>query len=311
MPGRPPQARRPRWKRWWVLALAIFVVVAGIIGYAYGETYRLEVKQFTVTSSQVPAAFDGTRIVFLTDIHRGWFFSQHRVGKLVDRVNAFQPDLVVMGGDYVYANIDYEASCFAELTRLQAPLGRFAVLGNHDYGEYGDGADGDRGADAGGSDGNPDPTPAIQAIQGAGITLLNNAAVWVEKAGERIRVGGVGDYQEDTPEYLPTVDGTGTGDFIILISHNPDYAEELPIGAVDLVLSGHTHGGQVTFFGLWAPYLPSEYGQKYRSGLVVTEATTVIVSSGVGTIFPPLRLFARPQIVEITLRSGPSAALQP
>lgn len=322
MSGGPPKARRPRWKRWWVLALAVFVVVAGIIGYGYAETYRIEVKRFTITSPDVPAAFDGARIVLLTDIHRGWFFSQARVSKLVERVNALQPDLVVLGGDYVYANVDYEASCFAELARLQAPLGRFAVLGNHDYGEYDDGVRGGGGSDSGpddsggpgegGRDGSSaDPASAIEAIQGAGMTLLDNQAVWVEKAGSRMRLGGVGDVQEDTPEFAPTVEETNAGDFVLLVSHNPDYAEELPIGAVDLVLSGHTHGGQVTFFGLWAPSLPSEYGQKYRTGLVVTEATTVIVSNGIGTIFPPIRFFARPQIVEITLRSGPSAALHP
>jgi predicted MPP superfamily phosphohydrolase len=290
------------------------VVVAGVLAYGFVESHRIEVKRYTVTSPDVPAAFDGTRVVLLTDIHRGAFFSQDRVRRLVEQVNALGPDLVVLGGDYVYANTDYEASCFAELARLQAPLGRFAVLGNHDYGEYratangaGDGGTTDGGHDPGGTD----PTPAIEAVQSAGITLLDNRAVWVEKAGRRIRVGGVGDYQEDTPDLAPTVEGTSAGDFVLLVSHNPDYAEELPIGAVDLVLSGHTHGGQVTFFGLWAPSLPSEYGQKYRTGLVVTEATTVIVSNGIGTIFPPIRFFARPQIVEITLRSGPPAALQP
>ncbi len=223
--------------------------------------------------------------MLLTDIHRGAFFSQDRVRKLVERVNALEPDLVVLGGDYVYANTDYEASCFAELAHLQAPLGRFAVLGNHDYGEYRP-SDRSGGSEGSGSDIAGDLTPAIEAVQSAGITLLDNRAVWVEKAGGRIRVGGVGDYQEDTPDLAPTVEGTSAGDFVLLVSHNPDYAEELPIGAVDLVLSGHTHGGQVTFFGLWAPSLPSEYGQKYRTGLVVTEATTVIVSNGIGTILP-------------------------
>ncbi|OFV81352.1 MAG: hypothetical protein A2W26_09795, partial [Acidobacteria bacterium RBG_16_64_8] len=242
----------------------------------------------------------GTRIALVTDIHRGAFFSQGRVGKLVERVNSLGPDVAVLGGDYVYVNVDYEASCFAELARLDAPLGRFAVLGNHDYGEYETG-------DTGGTD----PTSAIKAIKDAGLTLLDNQATWVVKAGARIRIGGVADYDEGIPQLAPTIDGTSPHDFVILISHNPDIAEDLPRGAVDLVLSGHTHGGQVTFFGLWAPYLPSEHGQKYRTGLVTTGSTTVIVSNGVGTIFPPIRFFARPQIVEVTLRSGPSTALRP
>ncbi|MFH0915713.1 MAG: metallophosphoesterase, partial [bacterium] len=108
--------------------------MAAVLAYGFAESYRIEVKQFTVTSPDVPAGFDGTRIVLLTDIHRAAFFSQSRVRELVERVNALKPDLVVLGGDYVYANTDYEASCFAELALLEAPLGRFAVLGNHDYG---------------------------------------------------------------------------------------------------------------------------------------------------------------------------------
>jgi uncharacterized protein len=114
-------------------------------------------------------------------------------------------------------------------------------------------------------------------------------------------------YSMGRPRLGPIIEGTNADDFVILVSHNPDYAEELPPGAVDLTLSGHTHGGQITFFGLWAPYLPSDYGQRYRTGLVETENTTVIVSNGIGTIFPPIRFFAPPQIVEITLERGSSA----
>jgi len=291
---------RPRRWKWWLVGLAVLVVVAALLGSGFAETYRVEIKRFTVTSPDVPAAFDGTRIALITDIHRGAFFSQGRVGRLVERVNSLKPDVVVLGGDYVYADVDYEASCFAELASLEAPLGRFAVLGNHDYGEYETG-------DTGGTD----PTSAIEAIKGAGLTLLDNQAIWVMKADARIRVGGVADYDEGIPQLAPTIGGTSPRDFVILLSHNPDIAEDLPAGAVDLMLSGHTHGGQVTFFGLWAPHLPSKYGQKYRTGLVTTGSTTVIVSNGVGTIFPPIRLFARPQIVEVTLRSGPSTALRP
>ena len=106
------------------------------------------------------------------------------------------------------------------------------------------------------------------------------------------------------PDVEPTLEETSSDDFVILLSHNPDYAEELPAEAVDLMLSGHTHGGQISFFGLYAFYLPSDYGQKYRTGVVENGSTTVIVSNGIGTAsVPPVRFFARPQIVEITLRT--------
>jgi predicted MPP superfamily phosphohydrolase len=285
---------RRRWRRWRLLVLAAFVVAVAVLAYGFAETYRVEVKEYTFASPDLPANFDGTRIVLVTDIHRGPFLSQSRVRALVDRVNALQPDIVVLGGDYVYRGTGYAASCFAELERLRAPLGRFAVLGNHDYGNYDNGGDG--------------PAPVIRAIKDAGITFLRDQAVWVEKDGERIRIGGVSDYGVDKPQLAPILEGTSSSDFMLLVSHNPDYAEKLPAGAVDLVLSGHTHGGQVTFFGLWAFHVPSAYGQKYRTGLVTTKATTVIVSNGIGTsTIPPIRLFARPQIVVITLRHAAAA----
>lgn len=94
---------------------------------------------------------------------------------------------------------------------------------------------------------------------------------------------------------------------MILLSHNPDYAEQLNTDLVDLQLSGHTHGGQVTLFGRWAPLLSSAYGQKYRSGVVSTAHTVVVVSKGIGTITPPVRLFCRPEIVLVRLSRGESS----
>lgn len=289
MVPQPLRDNLPRPRRW-LIALAVIVVVAAFAGYSYAETYRIEVKEYTYTSPQVPSAFDGARIVLLTDIHRAFFFSQERVGKVVDQVNALAPDLVLLGGDYVYGSKTYEASVFAELGRLDAPLGTFAVLGNHDY-EQGEGFN--------------DPGPALKAMAAAKVTPLDNDAVWFERAGQRIRVGGVSDLRRGYPDADPTVEGTKPDDLVLLVSHQPDFAEVLAPGSVDLVLSGHTHGGQLTFFGLWAPFTASQYGQKYRTGMVANEDLTVIISNGIGTILPPLRFFARPQIVVVTLEKSP------
>ena len=282
--------RRSR-RRWRLAVLAVLVIVVCVLGYGCAETYRLETKEYSFTSPDLPEQFDGTRIVLVTDIHRGRFFSENRVRSVTERVNTLDPDLVVLGGDYVYADTSYAASCVAGLAGLDTPLGCYAVLGNHDYGGYDDHSDG--------------PEVVIQAFADSDITLLRNEAVWIEKEGARIRLGGVGDYAKDTHDPRPTLRDTTKEDFVILVSHSPDQAEHVPIDAVDLMLSGHTHGGQVTFFGLWAFSVGSDFGQKYRTGAVTNEATTVIVSNGVGASgFPPIRLFARPQIVVITLRHG-------
>ncbi len=270
--------------------------MAAVLGYGYAETYWIQIKEYSFASPDLPREFDGTRVVFVADIHRGPFFSEDRVRSLTEQVNSLAPDLVVLGGDYVYADLSYLDSCLDGLRGLDAPLGVYAVLGNHDYGQHGDGKYG--------------PAPAIEAFELSNVSLLHNRAVWIEREAARLRIGGCSDYQQGTPLYTPTLEGAEARDFVLLISHNPDFAESLPMDEVDLMLSGHTHGGQVTLFGLLAFHLPSDYGQKYRTGLVTNDKTTVIVSNGVGTSgFLPIRLFARPQIVVVTLHAA--ANLQP
>jgi predicted MPP superfamily phosphohydrolase len=273
-----------------MLAAALVVIAA----YSYTETYRLEIREYTFVSPDVPAAFDGTRVVLLSDIHRSFYYSDARLAGLIDRVNALEPDLIVLGGDYVYGSKRKEAAAFAQLARLKAPLGVFAVLGNHDYAHPGGDVN--------------DPAAAIEAARQAHIPVLDNSGVWIEKSGHRFRLAGVDDLQQGHPNAASALDGAEVSDLALLVSHEPDFAEALRPGAADLILSGHTHGGQITFFGLWAPFVASDYGQKYRSGTVSNGETTVIVSNGVGTIFPPLRFFARPQIVVVTLVGARSAA---
>jgi predicted MPP superfamily phosphohydrolase len=278
----------------------VAVVTAALSATSCGllDTFHIETVEYTCDSPDVPSAFDGIRIAFVSDIHRGPFYSEVQVGQLVDRVNALGADLVLLGGDYVYAGTKYEASCFSQLTRLTAPLGCFAILGNHDYGRS--------------DSANPGPGLAIQAAAEAGIPLLRNEGVWLEKDGQRIRLGGVADYRASTSRLAPVVKGTKTSDFVLLLSHNPDFSEDLPKDKVDLVLSGHTHGGQVTFFGTWAPHVPSEYGQKYRTGIVKNDVTTVIVSNGIWVSAPlPIRVYAPAQIVVVTLRNASAASVHP
>lgn len=252
--------------------------MATLLGYMFVEARMLTVSRYEVASPDLPTSFDGLTIAFVTDIHHGPLFSRARVRKLVDRVNRLDADVVVLGGDYGLRDPKYIAPAFAELARLRAPLGVYAVLGNHERGS----------ADV-----------ARHEIAAAGIVSLDDRGAWITLGGDRLRIGGVGDYEQDLGA---AVGDAQDGDLILIVSHHPDYAAKLPAGKVDLVLGEHTHGGQVTFFGLWAPIVAAEYGQRYRSGLVTEGPTPTIVSNGVGTITVPLRFFARPEIVLLTLR---------
>ncbi len=259
----------------------VFVFIA-FGACAFIEPYWLEDITYRVASRDVPKKFDNAKIIFISDIHHGPYFNLSRVRSLVRRVNLQNPDIILLGGDYVHRDPKYIIPCFNELKELKAPLGVFGVLGNHDHWE------------------GTELTEARMAK--AGIVQTDNKSFWVAEAGEKIKIGGVGDFYEDSQNLNPTIEDVGKDDFVVLLSHNPDYVEAMRSDKVDLVLSGHTHAGQATLFGLWAPMVPSKYGPKYRSGMISRGDLKLIVSNGIGTITPPVRLFARPQIVTVILK---------
>lgn len=260
---------------------ALFVIT---VIYSFIEPFWIEQKHYIITDPDIPVSFDNTRIVFLTDIHHGRFFSRSRVRNVVKLANKLDPHLALLGGDYVEGSPYYIKGCFEELGKLSALYGVYAVLGNHDHWQ---GAKETR-----------------EAMAAQGIHSIDNNAFWIQKNNQRIRIGGVGDHCEDVQKPEITTDKTQSDDFVLLVSHSPDYAMDLKSDKVDLILSGHTHGGQVTLFGLYAPKVPSRYGQKFRTGKEIVNSIPVLISNGIGTVQLPIRFFARPQILIIQLKAS-------
>jgi predicted MPP superfamily phosphohydrolase len=194
---------------------------------------------------------------------------------------------VLLGGDYVGGKTDGASIFYPEVARLKAPLGIYAVLGNHDVWE---------GADQ-----------AVGGLSKAGIRVLDNESVRVRKGNSQIVVAGLEDLYTGHPDAVIAGRDVHPSDFAVLISHNPDaLAGQLPVTSDlwDLALAGHTHGGQVTFFGLFAPIVATQFGQRYRTGWKSEEGVPILVTNGVGTVTVPLRFFARAEIHVITLRRG-------
>ena len=262
--------------------IKIFIILMAVsLLYSFVEPYLIEEKVIVIQDSDVPDNFVNKKIIFISDFHLDEFSSSKRVADIVTRVNRLNPDIIVLGGDYVTDEEEYLAPCFEELSKLKAPLGVYGVTGNHDsVASY---------------------RLTVRYMEEAGIIPLENAAEWIEVNGEKIKLGGVKTSYGQISDAEPTTDNTKVSDFVILVSHNPDFAEELHTDRIDIMLSGHTHGGQFTLFGLWAPYIPSDYGQKYLNGIVQTNDIKVIISNGVGTSALPVRFFARPQISIIVL----------
>ncbi len=245
---------------------------------------NIVLKRYRYRCPRIPKAFEGTRVAFLADIHHGRCFSQEKVRALFEMTNNLAPDLVLLGGDYVDRDARRIAPFFEEAAALRARLGVFGVLGNHDR--------------------KADGPQCERCMERSGIGLLDNRGFWISRGGSRFRLGGVGDLTTSTQHIAPVLAGVSPEDFVLLVTHHPNYALKLPPDAVDLMLCGHTHGGQVSFRGKWIPPWPGEAKLKYLTGVVHEGRTTIVISNGIGTVGPPVRIMAAPQIWEITLLRG-------
>jgi uncharacterized protein len=261
--------------------------IAGGLVYPFLEAKWCRVTRRTIGLPNLPRQFTGTTVAVLADIHHGPFVPMAYVQHIVAVTNALKPDIIVLVGDYVHRHAVYISPAISELGRLRAPMGRFAIRGNHDNRNY---------------HGQEDfRSLSCTALVEARIPDLTNDGVWVEYRGTRLRICGVGDLWTDCQDLDSAVGDATERDAVLLLSHNPDFAELITDRRVGLVLSGHTHGGQVIVPGLGAPIVPSRYGQKYLHGLVEGPCCRVFISRGVGTISPPVRFLCRPEIVLITL----------
>jgi predicted MPP superfamily phosphohydrolase len=278
---------------------AAVVGVAGTAGYSYCyELRNVEVTRRSIGIRDLSAPLDGLRIVQLSDIHHGPWTSLNYVRDVVRQANALRPDLVVLTGDYVHQSDAYIEPVVREMAELRGRLGVVATLGNHDWWE--------------------DEARTLRAFARTSVRMLDNDRLFVTgdgtletsvgraDAAHALCLAGVGDLWEGSPDYARALDGVPPGMPRVLLSHNPDVAEEPPLlrfaPRVDLMLSGHTHGGQVSLPGVGTLVTPSKYGNRYAAGLVQGPLGPVYVNRGIGTTIMPIRLGVRPEIAVIELR---------
>jgi predicted MPP superfamily phosphohydrolase len=269
--------------------------LVGTAAYAGG----VEARSLAVTryAPQPPAWPSGHRlsITVIADIHAGGpNMTVSHVRRMVDTANELKSDLVVLLGDYIatYRFVDVRMPnriWAAELARLSAPLGTWAVLGNHDWWH--------------------DPAGIRTSLTAVGISVLENDAVLLGPEGARFWLAGLGDQRayrlghgrfrgvDDLPRTLSQI---RTGDPIVLLAHEPDIFAHLP-ERIALTLAGHTHGGQIRLPLIWPAFVPSKYGARYAYGHVVEDGRHLIVSGGLGTSFIPARLGMPPEVVQVVL----------
>lgn len=274
------RARKISGKKVRKVMLIIFLFFCLMILYMHLESRWIKIKHVTIYDSDISSDFHSGTIVFIADVHHGPFFSKKRVDLLVRRINSLDPAIVILGGDYIHRSREYIKPVFKSLSKLEGM--KLGVLGNHDHWES--------------------METTKREMENAGIINLETHPIISESGSTKVLWKGAGDYWEDHDLYPVSKSYKEEFDFVVLVTHNPDYAEEVDDTLVDLMLCGHTHGGQITLFGLWAPILPVKTGQKYRYGLTAKGEMQVYTTSGVGTITPPLRFFCRPEIVVLEFK---------
>lgn len=276
------------------------MVVAGLgKGFHNTTSGQVELVRVPVTIRNLPASLRGVKIGLLTDLHSSSIVSGELIRTAGRLLMVENPDLIVMTGDYISGSTrflsgsigeftpEHLSKCVDALAHLKAPLGIYAVLGNHDFWSG---------------------PASVRAICEAftrriGVTWLRNRSVELHKGGGSFRLLGVDDYWEESCSFTKACRGLDGDSVRILLSHNPDINDDIALSdtRIDLVLSGHTHGGQVVMPVLGQPVMPSKLGQKYRAGLVRDGDRQTYISRGVGCLLAPIRLNCPPEVTVLTL----------
>ncbi len=240
------------------------------------ERYIFQVNTYRIPVSNLPSNFNGFTIVQLTDLHYGFLMPLRVVEKIIYKINTLQKDVIVCTGDYVLerngtTQID---TVWPHLMKLRANSGVYSVLGNHDH--WGD------------------TERSLYWLEKSGQNIRHKA-VPIIKGEEKIWLGGAGDYLEDNLDIDKAFQHVPRSECKILLSHNPDSADTDFKTRIDLMISGHTHGGQVIIPFVGPPILPVK-NKSYSSGFIRTGKTHLYISRGLGWAMLPVRFNCLPEI---------------
>jgi uncharacterized protein len=283
-------SRHPReWTRREVIKLSaasMATIGVGCLGYGALVREHVEISRVQVRIENLPAEFNGLTMAQMSDIHHGMYTGLDYINRCVEIVNNLSPDLIALTGDFTFDGSNYIEPCADALKGLKARIGVYSVLGNHDY--Y---------AGAG---------RVARALRNAGFDLLIDAKDCIEYRGAKLWLVGVDDLYYGTTDIYRLMRGLSPSEPKIVLSHNPDFIEEFAVADkhIDLMISGHTHGGQIRFPLIGAPQISSVYGQRYAIGMNRKKRMQVYTTRGIGTILLPVRFDCPPEIVLYTLQQA-------
>lgn len=265
----------------------LFSGISGASAFAYGsfiERRRPTVERIEVRLRGLGSAFDGFRIVQISDLHVEPNVDRDLLTRSVAIINGLKPDLITLTGDYVTHDTTRVAQLTAPLAALTAPAGVIASLGNHDIWTS--------------------PSKVSSALRQHGMTVLRNSGLALTKQQDSLWIAGLDSAWAGRPDVAKSLNGRPSSAPTVILSHEPDYVDTLSphIPGSSLQLAGHTHGGQVCLPGGFPLLLP-KWGKKYPKGLFRIGRMQLYVNRGLGTIGPKTRFACSPEITELTLRS--------
>jgi len=272
---------------------------AGVAGFSYLTAFLMlwrlrsgaeyvQVSRWEIPVARLPDAFDGYQLLLVSDLHVGRFAPPQEARARLAQASELRPDLLVFAGDLADKHPHHIAGAAQALASLQARDGTVAVLGNHDV-WVGEGE-------------------VRSALESVGARVLVNSHLTLTRNDSKLYVAGVGDASYTDRDDLPRAfDGIPEGACVILLSHTPEIIARPGWERASVVLSGHTHGGQVVLPGIGPLFVPAarELGRRRARGLHRIRSGWVFVSGGLGEVFPPLRIACPPEIVLLTLRRAP------
>jgi predicted MPP superfamily phosphohydrolase len=262
-----------------------FLAMCGVPFYAYfGERKWVETERVEIFLRRLPSSFDGIRIAHFSDVHYGFYYGPEDLARLVKTIAALNADLIVFTGDLFDGEvIPFAEECTSLIKQLNAPLGKFASMGNHDY--Y-------TGSDR-----------VYDVYEAGGFEVLRNRHVTIQMSGQAIQLAGVDDMLLGDPDLNLTLGRIDPATFTVLLAHEPEFADYHHPHSVDLQLSGHTHGGQIRI-PLVGEIITPPGGKKYVQGLYPLKEYEryIYTNRGIGTSHIPIRLFCRPEVTLLTLR---------
>ena len=263
-------------------AAPLFAISATAVYSRFIEPYYYRIAEQDVFIRDLPQAFENFRITQITDVHHSRIVGLDELQRVVNLAQSTKPDLIALTGDYTTTYRRFIEPCAEALGGLNAPEGVWAVLGNHDH--Y------------------TDRELTTRALERNHIPVLNNANTRLRRGSETLQLAGIDDWSWARADWDRAFYGINKNLPTVLLSHQPAVLDLMQTQRVSLILSGHTHGGQVTLPFVGAPARLATKDLKYAHGLFRRGDTQLYVSSGTGVIGLPVRLGARPEIAVLRLR---------